>query len=100
MENEAITEEPLTVEITQYCDVNKLEIVQESLNMGQIAPGGDMEGNSRLFLSRVRAVAGGQWPVVSGQYHHTTTVYSLIFLSKSLFKYLFVCFKSQSSNQV
>ena len=31
------------------CDVNKLEIVQESLNMGQIAPGGDKEGNSRLF---------------------------------------------------
>ena len=51
------------------CDVNKLEIVQESLNMGQIAPGGDMEGNSRLFLSRVRAVAGGQWPVVSSERH-------------------------------
>ena len=51
MENEAITEEPLTVEITQYCDVNKLEIVQESLNMGQIAPGGDKEGNSVFFLS-------------------------------------------------
>ena len=51
MENEAITEEAFTVEITQYCDVNKLEIVQESLNMGQIAPGGDKEGNSVFFLS-------------------------------------------------
>ena len=39
------------------CDVNILEIVQESLNMGQIAPGGDKEGNSRLFSQPTSA----QW---------------------------------------
>ena len=39
------------------CDVNILEIVQESLNMGQIAPGGDKEGNSRLFSQATSA----QW---------------------------------------
>ena len=68
MENEAIREEAFTVEITQYCDVNKLEIVQESLNMGQIAPGGDKEGNSRLFSQPSRGWPeqwlAGQWLVV------------------------------------
>ena len=76
MENEAITEEAFTVEITQYCDVNKLEIVQESLNMGQIAPGGDKEGNSVFFLSgsseldNVQAVVSTEratpcWPLLT-----------------------------------
>ena len=51
MENEAISWGPFLVEISWYCDVNRLEIVQESLNMGQIAGGGDMEGNSFYFLS-------------------------------------------------
>ena len=67
MENEAITEEPLTVEITQYCDVNKLEIVQESLNMGQIAPGGDKEGNSRLF-SQPSQSRSGCWTMAGGEH--------------------------------
>ena len=83
MENEAITEEAFTVEITQYCDVNKLEIVQESLNMGQIAPGGDKEGNSRLFSQpEPEQWLAGQWLVVLVSHRARPS-----YLSKSVLKY-------------